>query len=100
MKIKPGMESVYKGFAEQCRTNFFGRQVLDFVVKWADEMERDMAEHVTCIYAPKEPSRYHIPTEGTADSIYECALAALMLMWDYGNLLQNSQNIQHFETGR
>lgn len=93
MKIKKGMEPVYKGFSGQCLENPYGKDILDFTNDWADQMETDM-ENGICFNDSAREKKNAADKAGIPVHLQECAFAVLDLVWEYGAELWRWENSQ------
>lgn len=97
MKIKPGMEEAYqKGLNNN--SDSYGRAVYTFAERWAELMEKDIAEFENATKAITENAEKRsdeADTEGITGFMYGCAVSILSNCWEHGEILRKWHNKEY-----
>lgn len=94
MKIRPEMQESYQtGLGNN--TDLYGHAVYAYLERWAELMEKDIAESDDPVKAIAENAKkrsHEADTEGITGFMYGCAVSILSDCWEYGEILRKWHN--------
>lgn len=110
MQLKDGMEAEYAEYVANNSKDGYSKGVVDYGEKWADLMEKRIAEleaaskaygvvgeyaRVTRFAEAVQPSKcsHEADTDGITGFMYGCAAQALAHFWKHGEILRRWHNI-------
>lgn len=94
MKIKAGKEKEFEKFVEINSKDFYSLGVVNYVRRWAELMERDIANGAKVVDIADGTSR-EADTEGITGYMYGCAVSALSRFWEHGEELRKWHNKEY-----
>lgn len=94
MKIKRNMEKEFEKCVEINSHNGYSKGVIDYLIRWADMMEKRMSKGETISNMAKETS-HKADIEGITGFQYGYAVNILSQVWEYGDDLKKWHNEQY-----
>ena len=84
-------EATWKRFVEK-NIDPYGKECVDFAERWADLMEKKLAEGCEVETIAKETS-HEADTEGLTGFMYGAAVSMLSRVWEHGEALRTWHNL-------
>lgn len=94
MKIKAGKEKEFEHFVEINSKDGYSLGVVNYMKRWADLMEKEMAKGKKLVDIADKTSSA-ADTEGITGYMYGCAVHYLSLLWEHGEELRKWHNKQY-----
>ena len=94
MKIKSGKEAEFNNFVEINSHDGYSLAVVNYVKRWAELMEKEIAKGKRLIDIADKTS-HKADTEGITGFMYGCAVSALSEFWEYGEELRKWHNKEY-----
>lgn len=98
MIIKDGLDAEYQQFLEVNSRAGYSFAVVQFMVRWADLMEAEMASGAA-LPDIAERTRHQADTDLITGFQYGCAVSGLAKFWVHGDELRQWHNQQHSYDG-
>lgn len=94
MQIAAGQEQAYAQYKELNSKDSYSKGVVDFGERWADLMEKEIAQGKTVVEIAEEAS-HKADTDGITGFMYGAAVSALSQFWAHGKDLAKWHNRQY-----
>ncbi len=94
MKIKRNMEKEFEKCIEVNSCGCYSRSVIDYMICWADMMEKRISNGESINDIAEETS-YKADTDGITGFMYGYAVHLLSKYWEYGDDLKKWHNEQY-----